>query len=698
MAWKKRLENLRENFINHLNNQVTRESLHKYEYERTERKEGRRIMNRWHVPTFWKWVPLLLLTGILTTPLPGSALRIAQYNSLNYPGSTAPQRDPNFRHVIAQFDPDVLVMEEFSAWSNMNQFLNNVLNYGQPGTYAAAPFVDGYDSDNAMFYKPDKVDVISHYVIDTALRDIDEWKFRPDGYTAEEASIRIYVAHLKASTGSTNELKRLGEVQNMRARMETFPVGQNYMVAGDFNIYDSNEPAYINMTSPDSGLAGVVHDPIDSVGNWHDASHYVTVHTQSTQKVSFAGGATGGMDDRFDQILISDACDDDEGISYIVDSYTAFGNDGALYPSRLNNAINDPTNQAVPETTANALYYSSDHLPVYLDIQLPAKIQTASSLDFGTVIVGATAEENLRVHNVAEPPADELDVELSAPTGFTAPSGSYAVDAQDSSDFTISMNTASSGNKSGDLEIACDDVDNPTADVALSGTVLDHARPSTQAGAETTSDTLDFGTHAIGGFDDQTANVYNYDYDALQALLNVYDAQIAGGDGRFSIAGGFSPGDVGATPASFDVQFDDAGAQAGSTYTATLTFSTRDQQGLPGAINLSDLIYQLTATIEEGLSPVDDLTIQKNVATVTLIWTPKSGAELYRIYSDDADPGFTPGAPVDSTTDDTWTDPSPSTENRYYLVRVVKDGSESDDSNRVGTFDRNLLNAKGATK
>lgn len=642
------------------------------------------------------FIQLLLLTlaGSILFPSPGSALRICQYNSLNYPGTTGPQRNPNFRHIIAQFDPDVLVMEEFSAESNMTQFLANVLNYGQPGTYAAAPFVDGYDTDNAMFYKPDKVDCISHYVIDTDLRDIDEWKFRPDGYTAEEASIRIYVAHLKASTGSTNEQKRLEEVQCMRARMETFPVGQNYMVAGDLNIYDSDEPAYVNMTSPDSGLAGVVHDPIDSVGNWHDASHYVTVHTQSTQKVSFAGGATGGMDDRFDQILISNACDDQEGISYIPDSYTAFGNDGALYPARLNNAINDPTNQAVPETTANALYYASDHLPVYLDIQLPAKIQTDSSLDFGTVIVGATAEENLRVYNVATPPADELDYELSAPTGFSAPGGAFSTDAGDSSDHTISMNTATSGNKSGDLEIASDDVDDPTTDVALSGTVLDHAQPSTAAGSVVTEDTLDFGTHAIGEFSDQTAQVYNYDYDALQALLRVYDAAIVGGDGRFSLVGGFSPADVGDTPASYDVNFDDAGAEAGSTYAATLTFSTRDQDGLPGGTNLSDLIYDLFATIEGSLTPIDDLTIDKKGETVQLVWTPKSGADLYRIYSDDTDPDFTPASPTDSTTESSWTDPSPSAQNRYYLVRAVKGGSESGDSNRVGTFDKDLGNVK----
>ena len=83
---------------------------------------------------------------------------------------------------------------------------------------------------------------------------------------------------------------------------------------------------------------------------------------------------------------------------------------------------------------------------------------------------------------------------------------------------------------------------------------------------------------------------------------------------------------------------------------------------------------------------------------MTLIWSPKSGAELYRIYSDDSDPAFTPTTPTDSTADVTWTDPSPAAANRYYLIRVVKDGGESNDSNRVGTFDKDLYNSKAATR
>ena len=100
-------------------------------------------------------------------------------------------------------------------------------------------------------------------------------------------------------------------------------------------------------------------DPISTPGNWHNSSSYSLVHTQSTRSSNESdGGASGGMDDRFDQLLIS------SGFDYIEDSYTSFGNDG----NHFNSSINSGNNSAVSNSMANALYNASDHLPVYMDI------------------------------------------------------------------------------------------------------------------------------------------------------------------------------------------------------------------------------------------------------------------------------------------------------------------------------------------
>ena len=48
------------------------------------------------------------------------------------------------------------------------------------------------------------------------------------------------------------------------------------------------------------------------IGDWHanvgeTDCEYASIHTQSTRVSSFGGGATAGMDDRFDWILVSAA-------------------------------------------------------------------------------------------------------------------------------------------------------------------------------------------------------------------------------------------------------------------------------------------------------------------------------------------------------------------------------------------------------
>jgi hypothetical protein len=151
--------------------------------------------------------------------------------------------------------------------------------------------------------------------------------------------------------------------------------------------------------------------------------------------------------------------------------------------------------------------------------------------------------------------------------------------------------------------VNANDVDAPSYAVTLSGAVLDHAQPSVLAAAIATLDTLDFGAHAAGGFSDQQALLYNVDFDAYQALLDVYDAAITG-SARFGIDGGFEASTAGPTPAEYMIHFDAAGATNG-IYTGLLTFHTRDPQALPGAQNLADLEFFLTAEVTEGSVAVD---------------------------------------------------------------------------------------------
>ena len=232
---------------------------------------------------------------------------------------------------------------------------------------------------------------------------------------------------------------------------------------------------------------------------------------------------------------------------------------------------------------------------------LPAARVTASaSLAFGTVIAGATAQQTLSVGNSTPSPGDALVYTLGAPAGFTAPSGPFTVNAGAAANsHAISMNTASAGAPSGNLQIASNDPLTPTKNVPLSGTVLDHCQPSLDGAAIVAADSVDLGVHAAGAFADSAVKAFNVGFGATRAQLDLSAAVITGGAGHFTLPGGFTAQLVGATPASVIVHFDDSGATPDSTYSADLTFTCADQ-ALPGGVAQPSLVVTLFARVSGG--------------------------------------------------------------------------------------------------
>jgi endonuclease/exonuclease/phosphatase family metal-dependent hydrolase len=302
------------------------------------------------------------------------------YNLLNYPGSTSSIRNPYFRTTIASVVPDVLVVQEILSQAGVNEFLNSVLNVASSG-YAAGTFFDGPDTDNAIYFKTVAFNFLAHNVITTQLRNISEFVLSENS-TGD--TIRIYSLHLKAGTGSSNEQQRLAEVIALRNVTDALSSNSNFIVCGDFNIYSSDEFAYQQLK--DQSTQGCFVDIFNLTGNWNN-SGYAPYHTQSTRIRQFQGGATGGMDDRFDMILMSQAVMDTGGIYYIPDSFVSYGNDGNHY----NDSINRPPNAVVSQQIADALHYSSDHLPVYANFsfnyQVPNSFPLTASISNGWNIV-----------------------------------------------------------------------------------------------------------------------------------------------------------------------------------------------------------------------------------------------------------------------------------------------------------------------
>ena len=80
------------------------------------------------------------------------------------------------------------------------------------------------------------------------------------------------------------------------------------------------------------------------------------------------------MDDRFEMILTSQSISDGDGVSYVSDTYTAYGNDG----NHFNDFINAPPKTAVGQEIADEILYASDPLPLFatFNFDQPVSVET----------------------------------------------------------------------------------------------------------------------------------------------------------------------------------------------------------------------------------------------------------------------------------------------------------------------------------
>ncbi|MBK6771618.1 MAG: T9SS type A sorting domain-containing protein [Ignavibacteria bacterium] len=305
---------------------------------------------------------ILLLTSVLFLFILKSndiysqdTVKVMTYNLLNYNGSVV--KDNSFRKIVKYSNPDILVAEEVISQSAVNNMLGNVMNFYTPGLYSAGTFFNGFDTDNAIYYKSSKFTFLYNFVIQTTLRTINLF-----GLVHNETglTIKLLAVHLKASNSTSDQQQRLSEVNALRSFTNSLPNGDEFAVLGDFNIYTSTEPAYQRLLQTEVGSEGHFIDPLNLSGTWNQSS-YAPFHTQSSRIRALSdSGSTGGLDDRFDMILNSKGMTEEGGIKYIPGSLKPLGNDGNHY----NDSINQRPNTSVPDSIADAIYYGSDHLPV----------------------------------------------------------------------------------------------------------------------------------------------------------------------------------------------------------------------------------------------------------------------------------------------------------------------------------------------
>ncbi len=317
-------------------------------------------------------------------------LRIMTYNLLNYRNFTSycPSSSNNpvnkesyLATIVGYSHPDILVCNEVNGDNTTahGRILTYCLNVNGETRWEKTDFYSsGSSLMNGIYYDQTKLGLLSQDIItkdvsnQNLVRGIDVKRFfYKDSLLAihpDTVVFTVFAAHLKAGSTASDIADRARETAALMAYIQSHNVGDNYYLAGDLNMPKSQETGFQNLLNPTTSSIRF-NDPENQPGNWNNNYTFRSLHTQSTRDGATNNGcfSGGGLDDRYDHVLFNDhVANGSARMTYVAGSLTPVGNDGLHF----NASINSPTNNSVPATVLTALYEMSDHLPVYLDIDI----------------------------------------------------------------------------------------------------------------------------------------------------------------------------------------------------------------------------------------------------------------------------------------------------------------------------------------
>jgi hypothetical protein len=300
------------------------------------------------------------------------------YNILNYPTAPPQNRNTILKDILNTFEPDIFMVCELESEIAADDILNYSLGDINKN-YLKANFVSNqsYVSTDSnlqqeLFYNSDYFTLTNQEEILTNIRDINHYTLKLN--TTNQASnpiyLEVFVTHLKASQGTTNEQKRLEMVTEFTNALNNLNPNSYVVFAGDFNFYTSSENGYQKILDLNNHV--IMKDVMNLNNNlqsWHNNYNWKAIHTQATRlsNSDFNGyGASGGLDDRFDFITFSENIINNSEINYVQSSYKSYGNNGNCYNKRIDD--NSCTGN-FDFTLRSNLYLMSDHLPVVAELQ-----------------------------------------------------------------------------------------------------------------------------------------------------------------------------------------------------------------------------------------------------------------------------------------------------------------------------------------
>ena len=339
-----------------------------------------------------------LLLGFLSVSAQDT-LTVMQYNLLYYgnynsgfadcyeTNNNTQRKDECIRTLVDYVKPDIFTVCEFGATQQLqNAFLRHNLNINGVDYWQSDNIINyaGEDIINHIFFDSRKLGLSKHIALRTQPRDTDFYELylkTPSLAVGDTVKLICIVAHLKAGQGY--EASRRAQIQTAMDYLNQHYPHDNALIMGDFNMYGASESGYRLLTQTYSNPGILFIDPLGSagVGEWNCNGQFAAYHTQSTRSYSDECFSGGGLDDRFDFILMADEIKFSYNhMRYVNNSYHAVGNDGRHY----NQSVNQGSNTVVPAAVAEALFDGSDHLPVTMkiavDVHLGLENHEAQSL------------------------------------------------------------------------------------------------------------------------------------------------------------------------------------------------------------------------------------------------------------------------------------------------------------------------------
>ncbi len=317
-------------------------------------------------------------------------LTVMQYNLLYYgnyqsgfadcfeTNNNTQRKDECIRTIVNYVKPDIFTVCEFGATQALQtDFLRHNLNINGANYWQSDNIINYANSNiiNHIFYDSRKIGLKKHVALRTNPRDTDVYELylkTPSLAAGDTTKLVCIVAHPKAGMGYEGQRRALMQIA-MDYVNQYYP-NDNVLIMGDFNMYGASESGYRLLTQTYSNPSICFMDPlaiVGGVGEWTNNNQFTAFHTQSTRSYSDECFSSGGLDDRFDFILMADEIAFSYNhLRYVQGSYHAVGNDGRHF----NMSVNQGNNTAVPTEVADALFDGSDHLPVTMKIAVDAHL------------------------------------------------------------------------------------------------------------------------------------------------------------------------------------------------------------------------------------------------------------------------------------------------------------------------------------